>query len=107
MLKNLTKKQAEIMKQSPELRAYTYNFGEPVIERVNGVFFIYPTQTEYSQGHYVNFAHSLDYLKGWLYGCVQSVNILHKPVPKKALPQGQDLEVPEFLHNKGGKKVGK
>lgn len=68
----LTEKQKEIIARN--LRAFEVNFGEVKIERLtygNGFNVYYPADTEGS--NYIQHCESLDYLNGWLYGCVQGV----------------------------------
>lgn len=64
----MTKKQREIIKDN--LRAFEANFGKVRIEKepYNSGFYVYsPADSE----SYVQYCYNLDYLNGWLYGCVQ------------------------------------
>ena len=71
MLKNLTTTEAN--KIADNLNAFIYNFGEPRIEHHtnDSGFYVYsPADSE----EYVQRCYNIDYLNGWLYGCVQAAN---------------------------------
>jgi hypothetical protein len=54
--------------------AFVSNFGKPRIEKgSNGVYFVY--YPEWAE-EYIQYCWSIDYLAGWLYGCVQGVRII-------------------------------
>lgn len=66
----LTEKQKE--KICKNLHAFTHWFGEPRIERDpyrKVAFMVYlPADSE----TWIQYCESIDYLNGWLYGCVQA-----------------------------------
>lgn len=80
--KTLTKRQQETIKDN--LRAYISNFGYIKIEKgdYNG-FYIYTDEQRAESGCYTQFCESIDYLDGWLYGAVQAVNKVMKPLENK------------------------
>lgn len=64
------------------LRAFVHNFGEVRIESADygGGFYVFsPADAE----TYVQYCHNIDYLDGWLYGCVQAVNKMVKPIERE------------------------
>ena len=64
---NLTKSQQE--KIEAHLNAFKYNLGDVRIEReYDGLYVFHPADSE----HYVQHCPNIDYLNGWLYGCVQA-----------------------------------
>lgn len=70
----LTNKQTE--KIQDNLRAYKANFEYIKIERAdygNG-FYVFTTSEKAEQGSWTQYCENIDYLNGWLYGCVQAVN---------------------------------
>ena len=77
-----TKKQMETVKDN--LRAYLANFGYLHIEEAdyNNGFYVYTDEQRTKDGSYTQYCHSLDYLDGWLYGAVQAVNGVMKPINK-------------------------
>lgn len=75
----MTKRQKEIIEDN--LRAFEYNFGKVRIERENygiGFYVFSPADS----GSYVQYCYNIDYLNGWLYGCVQAVNKMVQPIKK-------------------------
>ena len=67
---DFTKNEMEIVKDN--LQAFIANFGKPRIERGDdGESFYVFTDDSSSWRHY---CYNIDYLNGWLYGCVQTVN---------------------------------
>ena len=61
-------------KIADNLRAFEYNFGPVRIERIpyTGYFNVYyPADKKNSE--YIQQCPNIDYLNGWLYGCVQGV----------------------------------
>ena len=63
----LTKSQEEKIKN--HLKAFEDNFGEVRIEReYSGIYVFHPADSE----HYVQRCPDIDYLNGWLYGCIQA-----------------------------------
>ena len=75
----MTNRQKEIIKDN--LRAYVSNFGEVRIEKEEfgkGFYVFSPADSE----SWVQYCYNIDYLNGWLYGCVQAVNKQVKPIGK-------------------------
>lgn len=68
-MKGMTKKQKETIEDN--LRAFRANFGDVRIEKDmyrRGAFMVfYPADAD----DYIQYCPSIDYLDGWLYGCVQ------------------------------------
>lgn len=74
----MTSRQKEIIKDN--LRAFIANFGEVRIEKYGSGFYVYsPADSE----SYVQFCYDIHYLNGWLYGCVQAVNGIVKPIKRE------------------------
>ena len=70
-ISTLTPKQRD--KISSNLRAFVANFSSIRIEREDygkGFYVFVPADAEY----YVQYCYNIDYLDGWLYGCVQGLN---------------------------------
>lgn len=64
----MTAKQKELIKDN--LRAFTTNFGEVMIEKEDygkGFYVYYPADAD----SYIQYCYDIDYLNGWLYGVVQ------------------------------------
>lgn len=80
MSKVFTDRQNEIIKDN--LRAFIYNFGEVRIEKADygKGFYVFSPSTSI---HYVQYCYDIHYLNGWLYGCVQAVNGMVKPIEKE------------------------
>ena len=76
---NLTKKQMEVIDRN--LRAYINNFGYIAIERESygKGFYIFTTPERRENADWTQYCHNIDYLDGWLYGCVQTINGIVKP----------------------------
>jgi hypothetical protein len=67
----MTNTQKEIIKNN--LRAFTTNFGAVRIEKADygdGFFVFSPADSD----SYVQYCYNIDYLNGWLYGCVQGAH---------------------------------
>ena len=65
---NMTKKQFELI--ADNLRAFNNNFGAVRIEREDagrGFYVFYPSDAD----SWIQFCYNIDYLNGWMYGCVQ------------------------------------
>lgn len=64
----MTKRQQEII--ADNLRAWKYNFGYIRIEKEDygEGFYVF---TEEDSGSWIQYCYNIDYLDGWLYGCVQ------------------------------------
>lgn len=76
----MTKKQKEIIEDN--LRAYKANFGYIVIEKeVCGKgFYVFTDEKSKEDGKWTQYCYNIHYLNGWLYGAVQAVNKIMKPV---------------------------
>lgn len=64
----MTTRQNEII--ADNLQAFTANFGAPRIERADygsGFYVYYPANSD----SYIQYCYDINYLNGWLYGCVQ------------------------------------
>lgn len=73
----MNKREQEIIKDN--LRAFVHNFGKVRIEKgdYGGGFYVFsPAESE----SWVQYCYNVDYLNGWLYGCVQAVNRMVKPI---------------------------
>lgn len=73
----MTKREQEIIKDN--LRAFVNNFGKVRIEKEDygrGFYVFSPAESESC----VQYCYNIDYLNGWLYGCVQAVNRMVKPI---------------------------
>lgn len=79
----MTKKQMEIIEDN--LRAYKRNFGYIEIEEdeLTKGFYVYTSQQAKEQGEFFEYFHNIDYLDGWLWGCVQTINGKLKPIDKE------------------------
>ncbi len=82
-MKTLTAKQNELIKDN--LKAYINNFGYIKIEKADygGGFYVYTDKQRAAEGSCTQFCYNIDYLNGWLYGAVQAVNGIMKPINKK------------------------
>ena len=78
----LTKKQMEVIEDN--LRAYKTNFEYIEIEydELTEGFYVYTSQQAKEQGEFFEYFYNIDYLNGWLWGCVQTVNNKLKPKKK-------------------------
>lgn len=78
----MTNKQKEIIKDN--LNAYKANFGYISIEKAeyeNG-FYVFTSEERKAAGSWTQYCYNIDYLNGWLYGAVQAVNGIIKPIKK-------------------------
>lgn len=76
----MTKREQEIIKDN--LRAFVNNFGKVRIEKEDygrGFYVFSPAESE----SWVQYCYNIDYLNGWLYGCVQAVNRMVKPTEEE------------------------
>ena len=67
----LTARQQELLRDN--LRAFEANFGEVRLQKEDfgkGFYVFSPVDAE----SYVQFCYNVDYLNGWLFGCVQGVH---------------------------------
>lgn len=67
------------------LAAYIHNFEYLKIERgdCDDGFYVYTDEGRWKNGEYTQYCYSFDYLNGWLYGAVQAVNKIMKPLKQK------------------------
>lgn len=70
----MTRKQIEII--ADNLRAYKANFDYIAIEKEDygKGFYVYTSAERKEQGSWTQYCYNIDYLNGWLYGCVQAAN---------------------------------
>ena len=70
----MTDRQKEIIKDN--LRAYINNFDYIYIEKeAHGKgFYVFTSKERKEQGAWTQYCYNIDYLNGWLYGCVQAIN---------------------------------
>ena len=78
----MTKRQTEIIKDN--LRAYKKNFGyiEITKEECGKGFYVFTSKERKDSGSWTQYCYNIDYLNGWLYGAVQAVNGIMKPIIK-------------------------
>lgn len=71
MVIGMTEKQKEII--ADNLRAYKVNFGYIKIEKEDygKGFYVFISEEKAKQGSWTQYCYNIDYLNGWLYGCVQ------------------------------------
>lgn len=79
----MTKRQMEIINDN--LRSYKNNFGyiEIVKEDYGKGFYVFTSKERKEQGLWTQYCYNIDYLNGWLYGAVQAVNGIMKPIEKE------------------------
>lgn len=79
----MTKSQMEII--NANLTAYKNNFGYIRIEKEDygKGFYVYTDKQRAENGSWTQYCYNIDYLNGWLYGAVQAVNGIMKPINKE------------------------
>lgn len=79
----MTNRQKEIIKDN--LNAYITNFGyiRIVPEDYGKGFYIYTDEQRAESGCWTQYCYNIDYVNGWLYGAVQSVNGIMKPIKRE------------------------
>lgn len=79
----MTTREIEIIRDN--LNAYINNFGYIEIQKaVYGKgFYVFTDPERKEQGNWTQFCYNIDYLNGWLYGAVQAVNGIMKPIQKE------------------------
>ena len=79
----MTQREKEIIKDN--LNAYINNFGYIHIEKeiCGDGFYVFTSEERKEQGSWTQFCYNIDYLNGWLYGAVQAVNKIMKPIEKE------------------------
>lgn len=70
----MTEKELETIKDN--LNAYKANFDYISIEKENfgKGYYIFTTKERKEFGNYTQYCYNIDYLNGWLYGCVQAIH---------------------------------
>ena len=83
MVISMTQKQKEII--ADNLRAYENNFGyiKIVKEDYGKGFYVFTSEERAEQGSWTQFCYNIDYLNGWLYGCVQAANGIMKKIDRE------------------------
>lgn len=76
----MTKKQEELI--ADNLKAYKSNFGyiEIIKESCGKGFYVFTSKENLDQNSWTQFCYNIDYLNGWLYGCVQAANGIMKKI---------------------------
>lgn len=79
----MTKKQMEIINDN--LRAYKNNFDyiEIVKADFGKGFYVFTSKERKEQGSWTEYCYNIDYLNGWLFGAVQAINRIIKPIEKR------------------------
>lgn len=79
----MTAKQKEVIKDN--LNAYIANFGyiKIVPEDYGKGFYIYTDEQRAESGCWTQYCYNIDYVNGWLYGAVQAVNGIMKPIKRE------------------------
>lgn len=66
--------QGEADKMRDNLRAFSFNFKEPLLRKYKDKSFaVFMSEEDVDSGSYVQYCENIDYLNGWLYGAVQAV----------------------------------
>ena len=67
------------------LRAYLANFDYLKITKADygKGFYVYTDEQRAESGSWTQYCYNIDYLNGWLYGAVQAVNGIMKPINKE------------------------
>ena len=78
-----TRKQFEDIRDN--LRSYLANFEYLKIVKADygKGFYVYTDEQRVESGSFTQYCYSFDYLNGWLYGAVQAVNRIMKPINKE------------------------
>lgn len=77
-MKQITDREKNRIKMNYD--AFVANYGYPRIEKgLNGEFFVFYPETDTD---YVQYCRSIDYLDGWLYGCVQGALVIQHRMKK-------------------------
>ena len=76
---DFTKNEMEIIKDN--LMAFIANFGKPRIKRGDDgeSFYIFTDDSD----SWRQYCYDIDYLNGWLYGCVQAANGIMKKIDRE------------------------
>lgn len=80
---NMSEKEKAIIEDN--LKAYENNFGyiKIVKEECGKGFYVFTSEERSESGCWTQFCYNIDYLNGWLYGCVQAANGVMKKIAKK------------------------
>ena len=67
------------------LRAYLANFGYLKITKADygKGFYVYTDEQRAESGSWTQYCYNIDYLNGWLYGCVQATNGIMKKIDRE------------------------
>ena len=67
------------------LKAYLANFGYLKIVKADygQGFYVYTDEQRAESGCWTQYCYNIDYVNGWLYGAVQAVNGIMKPINKE------------------------
>lgn len=87
----MTTKEMKIIEDN--LRAYRNNFGFIKIEKENcgkGLY-VYTSKERVEEGSWTQYCYNIDYLNGWLYGCVQAANGIMKKIKKPTMEELADM----------------
>lgn len=70
----MTRRQKEVI--ADNLKAYIANFGyiKIVKEDYGKGFYVFTSEKSFEHGSWRQYCYNIDYLNGWLYGCVQAVH---------------------------------
>lgn len=84
-MKDMTKRQIEII--SDNLKAYKANFGyiEIVKDDYGKGIYVFTSEERKESGSWTQYCYNIDYLNGWLYGAVQAINGIMKPIEKEEI----------------------
>lgn len=79
----MTNRQKEIIKDN--LNAYIANFGyiKIVPEDYGKGFYIFTDEQRAESGSWTQYCYNIDYVNGWLYGAVQAINGIMKPIKRE------------------------
>lgn len=79
----MTQEQKELI--ADNLQAYKSNFGyiKIVEEDCGNGFYVFTSEERFKQGSWTQFCYNVDYLNGWLYGCVQAANKVMKRIDRE------------------------
>lgn len=77
-----TDKQLDIVQGN--LKAYLCNYGYLKIEKadIGKGYYVYTDKESAEHRCWTQYCYNIDYLNGWLYGAVQAVNRVMKPLPE-------------------------
>lgn len=79
----MTKRQKELIHDN--LQAYINNFGYIKIEQAaaGDGFYVFTSKERYESYSWTQYCYNIDYLNGWLYGCVQAANGIMKKINRE------------------------